>query len=711
MINRLLARPAICIGLIALATLAAYLPVYRAGFIWDDDDYVTRNPTLRSAEGLRQIWFDTKATPQFYPLAFTSFWVEYHVWGLSSLGYHVVNVLLHAGCAILVWRLLLLLGVPGALLTAMLFALHPLHVESVAWITERKNVLSGVFYLAAMLAYLRWIRIDEPSAPRPTSRLLFILAFVLFLCALLSKSVTATLPAAILLILWWKRGRLGLRDVLPTIPLFLAAAAMVWFTVTLERQQVGTEKLEWNLGVMDRVLIAGRAACFYLWKLVWPANLTFFYPRWRIDHAAAFQYLFPVAVLLALGALFVLRRRAGRGPLTAALYYLGTLAPALGFVMVYPMRFSFVADHFCYLAGIGLIALVSALLASWFRARLSIGLPAAIAVLSILGILTWRQSRIYKDEETLWHDTIARNPEAWAAHNNLGRVLASRGRFDEAAKYFVETTRLFPGFPEAHYNLGNANVFLGRLDEAEVELNAALRLVPHYVNAHFCLGLLREKQGRPDDAIVKYRDAVGLNQYFIPAYMSLTQLLVKQSRTTDALAELDHGIQSFNDLPDASLLYKAKAGILLSSGKMEEAIAELRQAVRLAPRSADMRLRLANALFQAGRLEEAATAYVETLAIDSEVAQAHYNLGVIRVSQGLPQEGYEHFVEAVRIKPDYADAHFNLAQLMEAANRLEEAANEYREVLRISPGYEDAQQRLDALIRRSKGAPASSPSK
>ncbi|HKQ47074.1 MAG TPA: tetratricopeptide repeat protein [Phycisphaerae bacterium] len=708
MMNRLIAHPAFCIGLIVVATMAAYLPVSRAGFIWDDDDYVTRNPTLRSAEGLRQIWTDTKATPQYYPLAFTSFWIEYHLWGLAPLGYHIVNVLLHAGCAILIWRLLLLLGVPGALLAAMLFAVHPLHVESVAWITERKNVLSGLFYLAATLAYLRWIRIDEPGASRPSSWLLYVLAFVFFLCALLSKSVTATLPAAVLLVLWWKRGRLGLRDILPMIPWFVVAAAMVTFTVSLERQHVGTEQLEWNLGVIDRILLAGRAASFYLWKLVWPANLIFFYPRWQIDSADVFQYVFPVGVLVALVALFALRRRAGRGPLTAALYYLGTLSPALGFVMAYPMRFSFVADHFCYLASIGPIVLFSALVVAAFRERLPVGLPAALAVLGILGVLTWQQTRIYKDEETLWHDTIARNPGAWAAHNNLGRLQAGRGQFDKAAGYFAETARLFPEFPEAHYNLGNAYVFLGRLDEAEAELKEALRLVPHYVNAHYCLGLLREKQGRPDEAIAKYRDAVGLNKYFIPAHMSLTQLLVKQGRTSDALAELDRGIVAFEDKPDASLLHKAKAGILLSNAKMEEAIVELRQAVRLAPGSADMRLRLANALFQAGKLDDAATAYVETLAIDNEVAQAHYNLGVIRVSQGLPQEGYEHFVEAVRIKPDYADAHFNLAQLFEASKRLDEAAREYREVLRISPGYEEAQQRLDAVLRRSQSTTAPS---
>lgn len=711
MTKRLFARPAVCIGFIALVTLAAYAPLWRAAFIWDDDNYVTRNLTLRSAEGLRQIWFDTQATPQYYPLAFTSFWIEYHLWGLAPLGYHVVNVLLHAGCAVLIWRILLLLNVPGALFAALLFALHPLHVESVAWITERKNVLSGICYLASLLAYLRWARIADPGAPRPTSWNLYILAFVLFLGALLSKSVTATLPAALLLILWWKRGRLELRDILPMIPWFAVAAAIVTFTVSLEREHVGTEKLEWNLSALDRILIAGRAAMFYLWKLIWPANLTFFYPRWRIDSAQAFQYIFPVTVFVVLAALYVMRKRMGRGPLTATLYYLGTLAPALGFVMAYPMRFSFVADHFCYLASMGPIAVFSALAATAFRRTLPVGVPAGIAVLGILGVLTWRQTGIYRDEEMLWRDTIARNPEAWAAYNNLGQVLVVRGQLDEAVDSFVAATRLFPEFPEAHYNLGSTYLVLGRLGEAEAELTEAVRLVPYYVNAHYCLGIVWEGQNRVDEAIAKYREAVALNKFFIPAHMSLSQLLVQLKRPTDALAELDRGIALFEDKPDVSILYKTKAGIFLSIGKMEEAIAELRQAVRLAPRSADMHLRLANALFQAGKLDDAATAYVETLAIDNEVAQAHYNLGVIRISQGLPHEGHEHFTEAVRIKPDYADAHYNLAQLMEAANQPEAAADKYREVLRINPKYEDAQQRLDALTRRLKGTPTTQTSR
>ena len=341
------------------------MPALRGGFNWDDDAYVTNNLTLRSVHGLSQIWGQLTATPQYYPLVFTSFWLEYHLWGLNPLGYHVVNVLLHALAAMLLWRVLVRLQLPGAWLAAGIFALHPVAVESVAWVTERKNVLSAVFYFAAALAYLRW-RDDGTTTTglRATSSwrslVLYLLSLALFICALFSKTVTASLPAALLLVIWWKHGRIAGRDVWPLLPFFVAGAALGLVTSWLERTHVGANGPEWALSFFDRCLIAGRALWFYAGKLFWPANLTFIYPRWQIDPGIWWQWLFPAAAIALVMILWSLRGRIGRGPLVAVLFFAGTLLPALGFANVYPMRYSFVADHFQYLASVGLIVLAAA---------------------------------------------------------------------------------------------------------------------------------------------------------------------------------------------------------------------------------------------------------------------------------------------------------------------------------------------------------------
>ena len=310
--------PARLLGwLLVLMTVVAYLPAFQAGFIWDDDQHVTENLTLRTFSGLGQIWGQTSATPQYYPLVHTSFWLEYHLWELNPMGYHVDNVLLHALAAVLLWRALVRLRAPGAWLAAGIFALHPVTVESVAWVTERKNVLSAVFYFAAALAWWRW---DDPSAAggrvpgggtRPTGW--YIIAFALFVAALLSKTVTCSLPAALLLVIWWKRGRLTAGDVLPLLPFFGVGAGLGLLTSWLERTHVGAAGPEWAFSFFDRCLIAGRALWFYAGELCWPVNLMFSYPRWEINAGVWWQWLYPAAALAVVAGLWGRRRRWAAG--------------------------------------------------------------------------------------------------------------------------------------------------------------------------------------------------------------------------------------------------------------------------------------------------------------------------------------------------------------------------------------------------------------
>lgn len=499
-------------AVLVLSVLAAYSPALRGGFIWDDDYYVTENRTLTEPGGLGRIWFELGAVPQYYPLVHTSYWIEHRLWGLEPFGYHLTNVLLHAFAAILLWLVLRSLSVPWAFLGAALFAVHPVHVESVAWITERKNVLSGFFYLAAAWAYLRHRGFPErEEAGSAASPRLYAASLALFLCAMLSKTVACSLPAALCVVLWWKRGRIRGRELLELSPLFAIGAGLGLLTAWMESAMVGARGAGWDLSMVDRCLIAGRALWFYAGKLVLPARLTFIYPRWTIDASAWTQFLYPAAALALGAALWLGRARIGRGPLAAALFFGGTLVPALGFFDVYPMRFSFVADHFQYLASIGLLTLAAAAFARGGETTLPWRRGAAAAAIIILGLLAWRQARVYRDIETLWLDTIAKNPSCWMAQDNLANLRVKQGRLEEARRLYSGAIELKPDYVEARNNLGVVLFRLGRLEESAAQFHEVLALRPDYPKTRNNLGAVLLRLGRPGEAVEEFEHALRLN--------------------------------------------------------------------------------------------------------------------------------------------------------------------------------------------------------
>jgi tetratricopeptide (TPR) repeat protein len=520
--------------------LITYLPSLGNGFIWDDDAYVQHNPTLRSASGLWQIWTEPTSTPQYYPLVYTTFWVEHHLWGDRPLGYHVDNMLLHAIGAVLLWRLLKRLKIPMPWLAAAIFAVHPINVESVAWITERKNVLSGVFYFLAFGAYLGAIESTTLNRRR------YAVALVFFLLALFSKTVTATFLAAVLLVLWWRRGKITRKEIVPLLPFFIVGIALGSVTGYLERTHIGAHGVEWSsLTPLDRLLIATRAVWFYAGKLALPIKLTFIYPRWLIDPHDASQWMYPVALAAILIVLWRLRGRIGRGPLTAVLFFIGTLFPALGFVNVYPMRYSFVADHFQYLAGIGLISLFTALVAL----MRSTGLRMTIAslVVAVLAALSFRQEFIYKDGETLWRDTIAKNPNSWMAHANLGHVLHAQGRDEQGWQ----------------------------------EDQLALALAPNLAEPHFTVAIGDAVHGDLDGAIHECRAAIAIDPDYAPAYANLAKALLSQNKVTEAL---DAANQAVKVAPDYALGHFELARALEQMGNLSQAAQEYQTAARLGMR-------------------------------------------------------------------------------------------------------------------------------
>ncbi len=470
-----------------------YYPAMNGEFIWDDDSYVTQNPLLSASDGLWRIW-TTSESPQYYPIVFTSFWVEHKLWGLNPMGYHIVNILLHSANALMVWLLLRKIKVRGAWLIGAVFALHPVHVESVAWITERKNVLSGLFYLLSLGSYMRF----EENNRKPY----YFSSLILFLMALLSKTVTCSLPVAILILKWFKTSKISWKDIYRLIPFLIIGAAMGLLTVKLEMHRVGAQGADWDMSILQRILLAGNVIWFYVAKLVWPVNLTFIYPRWELDISNIFLWLRFFLVVATGFGFWHYQNRSGRGPVAGMAFFIVTLFPALGFFNVYPMRYSFVADHFQYLASLGVIALViggiTGRIDRWKiinsmknrGANNFILAGFGFTVLLVLGILTYRQGYTYQNMESLWRNTIIRNPGAWMAHNNLGVELEKQGKSDEAASYFKKGIKINPYHIEAYNNLANILDSKGKTIEAKELYEKAISISPNQAELHYNLGIL-----------------------------------------------------------------------------------------------------------------------------------------------------------------------------------------------------------------------------
>jgi tetratricopeptide (TPR) repeat protein len=567
-------------------TLVAYLPVIENGYIWDDDDYVYANPTLQSADGLRQMWFELGAIPQYYPLVHTGFWLEYRLWGDAPHGYHAVNVVLHALCALLFWRVLVLLKVPGAWWVAALFSLHPVQVESVAWITERKNVQSGALYFASLLAYLRWR--GTGAQPR-----LYAVSLLLFVAALLSKSVTASLPAVVLVLIWWQREPLDRDAWRPLIPFFAVGALFGAATSIYERVLVGAIGPAWDLSTIERVLVAGRALWFYLAKLAWPLPLVFNYPRWSIDAAEVSQYAYPAAALLLGLGLWLASARIGRGALSAAMIFAGTLLPALGFFNVYPMRYSFVADHFQYLACAAPFAYVTAVAFRGLDGRPSarIGLRVVLgALLALFALLDWQRLPDYRDAETLWRATLNANPRSWQSHSALCAIEHGRAELERAGPHCEAMLALEPDNHESHHMFAIYQASRGRTEAGIRHYERAIEIEPRYHHALNGLAATLNGLGRFDEAVAHLRRAIVLNPEFAEAHSNLGNALV-------ATGEIDAGVAEHRAAvglaPDNAVLHNNLAAGLLRAGQPQLARAHLVRVTQLLPDSKDAARNLA----------------------------------------------------------------------------------------------------------------------
>ena len=516
--------------LLFIATIAVYQPAWNGQPIWDDDHHITK-PELKSINGLERIWTQLGATQQYYPLVHSVFWLEYHLWGDSTLGYHFVNILLHFISALILVCILRRLEIPGSWFIAAIFALHPVQVESVAWITELKNTLSGVFFLSAALVYLKF---DGERTKK-----LYIIAICLFILGLMSKSVIATLPVSLLAIIWWKRGEIDWKkDLVPLLPFFMIGIVYGLFTAWVEHKFIiGNESSQFTSTIIERCLIAGRATWFYLSKIFLPVDLIFIYPHWNINQAVWWQYLFPAATLL-IAAIFWLVRKRSRAPLAIFVCFTGTLFPALGFFNVYSFQFSYVADHFQYLSCIGPIVMASALMNQVTEKKRKLRIALSGILLLTLGLLTWKQSTTYADPETLYRSTIQKNPQCWMAYNNLGIVLSKKGLTDEAIADYRKALQLKPDYDIGINNLGTLLAKTGQIREAVEHYEKALLINPKNAQIYYSLGILFLKMGQTNDAVADFQKALEIDPNYIDAHNNLGIVLAESGR-------MDEGIEQF----------------------------------------------------------------------------------------------------------------------------------------------------------------------
>jgi protein O-mannosyl-transferase len=712
---------------IMLACLACYWPALDGEVLWDDPAHLTA-PELRTMEGLARIWTDLKATQQYYPVLHTAFWLEHKIWGDAVRGYHLINVMQHALACCLLALVLQRLRTPRrdppaestanrsavarspvhptpvepsprtdwfAWGGALLLAVHPVCVESVAWISEQKNTLSTLFYFGAALAWLRFAETRRPAA--------YVTASLCFLLAVGSKTVTCTLPAALLVVQWWRHGRLDARrDVVPLLPWFGLAIAAGLGTAWIERNLIGAEGADYALTFVQRLLLAGRIVWFYVGSVVWPADLAFFYERWDVAAAATGWWPFLVATLATTIVFWSVRRRT-RGPLAAWLLWVGTLFPALGFFNVFPFAFSYVADHFQYLATFGLIGAAAIGVASWcersrhrFRPATTGALAAALCLL--FAALSRAESRHYQNNLALFSASVAVVPGNWMAQRCLGWAWSRiEGREAEAVQHYTESLRLNPDSRDPE-----------RVAEATALLHRSIELRPHFAEPRVALArLLRDQPDRMDEMIEHLRIAVATKPRYAEAHRLLADALSRlPDRQADALTHYLEALRWNESLVAAHL----GLGRLQSRlpGRESEAAARFQQALALDPQNAAAHFELANLL--AGRPETAAAAeqhYAALLRLQPAFPAAHFNYAnLLARLPGRAHDALRHYEAALALEPDSADIHGNLGNTYGQLGRTADAIASYRRALALAPDLPWVHQNLALALAPLPGQSA-----
>ena len=708
-------------GALLVLSCLVYLPVYNAGFIWDDVVMVTDNHCLRDFAGLKDIWFSTKTT-DVYPVTFSMLWVEWHLWGANPLGYHVVNVLLHATGALLLWRLLKQLSIPGAWFGAALFALHPVAAGSVAWISERKNTLAFVFFLFTLLAYARF---QSNSAKK-----WYFLSLVGFLLALTSKASVVTLPLIFLLMVWWQQGYLQKKDILRAIPFLALSFVFGLITIWAQRHHAIGDSTPQTQNFIERLAGASCAVLFYLWKDFLPVNLNVIYPQWELRGSNPLIYLPLIALIGAVSLAWVKRKTWGRHVLFGLGYFIIVLFPVMGFFDMYFLTFSRVADHLQHLALAGIIPFfVCGFLFVVRRIRVpqTVSLSAGFILLALLGTATWIRAGVYRSEETIWSDTVKKNPHAWMAYNNLGNAFFAQKKNDAAQTAYESALRENPDFPDAHSNLGNLLVEKRQLDKAVEHLRRATQVQNNNPKFHFNLGVALAEQKKFDEALQEYARALQLRPRYAEVQNNIAHVLLKQNKSAEALQHAQQALQinpdsaeahynaaeaasNLNQTAEAISHYESairirpdfavahySLGILLAmNNDVAKAFPHFQEAVRLKPDDSGLHTALGNAFAVLKHSDQAVTEFQTALRLRPDDAEAHHNLGNVLSEKGRFAEASEHYATCLKLDPQNVGAYLNFGITLEKQGKHKEAAAQYQAALKLRPGDPNIQRFLSA---------------
>jgi protein O-mannosyl-transferase len=559
---------------ILFVTIVAYLPAIHGGFIWDDNLMVPQNTLLAEPGGLARIWLKSDL-PDYWPVTYTSLWLDWRLWQDDPRGYHVVNILIHALNAILLWRILRCLGVPGAWLAGLIFAIHPVNAASAAWISERKNTLSMLFVL---LAFLAWLRYEADARTR-----WYVASLTLFIVALLAKTSVVMFPVALLLYSWWKHGRITFRYILRTTPFF--AASFVLGLVTLWLQDTATSEVAGSYPVSSSALVArvGWIIWFCLGKVLMPVHLSAVYPRWA-DDVSVLAFV-PGALLVAAAIILGWKRDSWARPIVFGLGFFGlNLIPVLGIVRMSFNRHSFAADHWQYVPIIGVVGLAVAMIANAPRrgtplVRVTTAI-AGLAIVCCFITLTYARAHLYTTEYRYWHAAIRENPAAPMCHDSIGNVFMLRGQLPTAMQHFNESVRLDPAGESAHNFLGVVRSRVGDMQGAINEFREAIHASPRWTLPRRNLAQVLEALGNLDEAAAEYREVIRLRPAAADAHNNLGLILSKQGRNEEAARELQEAARL---APKEPGVHTNLAAVLMGLGDAQGALREYRKAFELTP--------------------------------------------------------------------------------------------------------------------------------
>lgn len=618
--------------------IALYGPALRGGFIWDDIDNISQSPNMKDLAGLWRIVFTVDSTLQYYPLTFSAFWLQYRFFGDNPTGYHVMSLLAHIGASLLTWNILVQMRVDRLVAwgIAALFAWHPAHAESVAWITEFKNTFMGLLSAASVASYMRFDRsafLDDNASPTVAGVTSvrrwgwYALSLLLFAMAMLAKTAAVPLPAGLLVLIWWKRGRFTWHDTAPIIPFFGVCIPLAGLTIFVERYVIATQWVPDRPTLFERVFIIARTFWFYIWKDLYPYGYTFVYPPWSVDYRAPEWVGFLIGMVVLFAVLWALRGRIGRGLLAGVLFYALLLSPTMGLVDIYFHRYSYVSDHFQYQASLGIFAIM-AYAAEWIGRRLrsfspTLGAAPMVLMVAFYAAHTPRQAAFFRDEPTLWRASLAVNENAWLCHSSIGIELINKGDYERAEASFLRALEIYRKAPEVYHNLGVMRVRQNRIPEAIVFFQQAIAVLETAYDSHFSLGMIYSRFARHDDALRALTRAAELRPNDDRIQLALARQMIEMDRNQE-------GMRILRDLIDRN------------------------------PNLAQAHYLLAVAYRQLGLYKESAAEYERVLRFTPEVADVENELGELLRQIGQEQQARKHFREAIRIDPNHAKAHKNL---------------------------------------------------